>query len=197
MQPFRLFRLGWLPRSWRLACSAIIGIAAGLGATTIYLSRAPSYLSDAPETCVNCHVMNPSYLSWQHSSHARVATCNDCHVPHDTVVRKYAFKAQDGLRHSSIYALRNEPQVIRISAGAKPVVQENCMRCHSQLTSEIHVSDRLCWDCHRDVPHGFARSLSATPGLMAPALPNIGADQAHQTIGGREARPAAAPTAKE
>jgi cytochrome c nitrite reductase small subunit len=197
MQVMRFITLGWIPRSWRLVCAATLGLAAGLGATTIYLSRAPSYLSDAPETCVNCHVMNASYLSWQHSSHARVATCNDCHVPHDSAVRKYAFKAQDGLRHSTMYALRKEPQVLRISAAAKPVVQENCLRCHSQLTDTVHLSDRLCWDCHREVPHGFARSLSVSSDLMAPALPGIGDNQAHQTIGGREARPAAAPTAKE
>ena len=193
MQLFRVLLLGWIPRPWRLACCLMAGIAAGLGATAVYLSRAPSYLSDAPETCVNCHVMNPSYLSWQHSSHARVATCNDCHVPHDSVVHKYAFKAQDGMRHSSIYALRKEPQVIRISEAAKPVVQNNCLRCHGQLTDTIHLGDRLCWDCHREVPHGFARSLSATPNIMAPALPEVGADQRQQPIGGRDARPAPAP----
>jgi cytochrome c nitrite reductase small subunit len=185
----RLFTLAWLPRSWRIACCVLLGVAAGLGATTIYISRAPSYLSDKPETCVNCHVMNPSYISWQHSSHARVAVCNDCHVPHDSVVRKYAFKAQDGMRHSAIFTARAEPQVIRLSAAAIPVVQQNCLRCHNQLTSEVHVTDRLCWDCHRDVPHGRARSLSASPGVMAPSLPGITDDQRNQHIGGREASP--------
>lgn len=181
--------LGWIPRSWRLGIMGTLGIAGGLGMAAIYLSRAPSYMLDKPETCVNCHVMNPSYLSWQHSSHARVATCNDCHVPHDTVVRQYAFKAQDGLRHSSIFIAHAEPQVIRISEGAKPVVQQNCLRCHSQLTSGVHQGDRLCWDCHREVPHGFARSLSATPTIMAPHLPKVTEDQATQAIGGRQARP--------
>ena len=45
----------------------------------IYLvnaSKALSYLSKDPKVCINCHVMNTSYATWQHSSHARNVTCN-------------------------------------------------------------------------------------------------------------------------
>ena len=79
---------------------------------------------------MNCHVMTTQYLTWQHSSHARVATCNDCHVPHDNLVHKFAFKAQDGSWHATVFTMRWEPQVIRLSERAKPVVQANCRRCH-------------------------------------------------------------------
>ncbi len=39
--------------------------------------RAPSFLTDDPEACVNCHLMRSAYLTWRHSSHAEVAHCND------------------------------------------------------------------------------------------------------------------------
>lgn len=192
----RLLTLAFLPPRWRLLCAAALGLAGGLGAASVVLSRAPSYLSDAPETCVNCHVMNPQYLTWQHDVHARVATCNDCHVPHDNVLHQYAFKAMDGLKHSAVFTARAEPQVMRISAMAIPVVQANCVRCHVAAVEQVvhRQADRLCWDCHRDVPHGAVRSLAATPNLFAPVLPRLGAG-GPQTIGGRETRPA--PPAKE
>ena len=35
----------------------MLGLAAGMGLFVFHISRAASYLSDAPETCMNCHVM--------------------------------------------------------------------------------------------------------------------------------------------
>lgn len=198
-----------LPRRWpapsALLLSLMGGLASGLGATVVVVSRAPSYLSDAPEVCVNCHVMVPSYATWQRSSHARVAVCNDCHVPHDNVVAHYAFKARDGLRHSAMFTLRLEPQVLRASPGAVPVIQANCMRCHGGLVDTVDTVQstcpkdrtfsaetgfRPCWDCHRDTPHGGARSLSTTPLVLVPELPSAtGFGQSIQ-VGGRPVRPA-------
>lgn len=172
-----------------------LGCVAGLGAVTIHLSRAPSYLSDDPLTCLNCHVMGSVYLTWQHSSHANVATCNDCHVPHDNLLSTYAFKAQDGLRHSSVFTARTEPQVLQLSKGAVPVVQANCVRCHSGFTGEIagtahpSIAGRVCWDCHRETPHGVGRSLSATPDELRPRLPGVLDDPRRLTIGGRPVAP--------
>jgi cytochrome c nitrite reductase small subunit len=156
------------------------------------VSRVTSYLSDDPEACVNCHVMRPQYASWQHSSHAS-ATCNDCHVPHDTILNAYAFKARDGLYHSVIFTLRLEPQVIRMSRGAVPVVEGNCRRCHGRVIEEVSLrrrqpGDHRCWDCHREVPHGRVRSLSAAPRVMSPQLPPALQPQV-PSIGGRKPRP--------
>lgn len=155
------------------------GCLAGVAGFLVYISNAASYLSDEPKTCVNCHVMGPYYASYAHSSHALVATCNDCHVPHDNIVKKYAFKAQDGLYHSTIFTLRAEPQVIRIKEAGANVVQANCERCHNHLNEKVtttgttlvsrsHGEGRFCWDCHREVPHGTRNSLSATPDARVP-----------------------------
>jgi hypothetical protein len=44
-------------------------VFAGLGLFAFYISNAPSYLGDKPETCVNCHIMAPHFTTWCHSSH--------------------------------------------------------------------------------------------------------------------------------
>ncbi|MDZ7608895.1 MAG: NapC/NirT family cytochrome c [Cyclobacteriaceae bacterium] len=66
----------------------LIAFFVGIFVYAIYVSNAVSYLSDDPETCVNCHVMRPEFATWQHSSHKEVAVCNDCHVPHNNVFNK-------------------------------------------------------------------------------------------------------------
>jgi cytochrome c nitrite reductase small subunit len=175
----KLFKLLTPPPQWRLPVVVVLGIFFGLGCYVLYLSKAASYLSDAPETCVNCHVMAPQYATWNHSSHREVATCNDCHVPHDNVLNKYFFKAKDGLRHATLFALRKEPEVILILDEGKKVVHDNCVRCHSQQLTDPKLAaqvpthahstqDRVCWECHREVPHGRVNSLSSVPHARVP-----------------------------
>jgi cytochrome c nitrite reductase small subunit len=171
------------PKPWIVPVTILTLI---LMITAVYLfftSRAVSYLSDDPETCINCHVMTPQYITWSHGSHREVAVCNDCHVPHNNVVNKYFFKAKDGLRHATVFTLRNEPQVIFIKEDGKNVVQNNCIRCHEYLITddklnafnmETHHSrqQRICWDCHRETPHGRVNSLSSTPNARIPSDEN-------------------------
>jgi cytochrome c nitrite reductase small subunit len=164
------------PDRWKLPVIVLLGIFAGLFSYAFYVSRAPSYLSDNPQTCVNCHVMAPQYATWQHSSHREVANCNDCHVPHNNIFNHYLFKAKDGMRHATIFTLRNEPQVIHIKEAGRDVVQNNCIRCHGKLftstampsTHEYDFSKKLCWDCHRETPHGRVNSLSSVPNARVP-----------------------------
>lgn len=184
------------------------GVLLGLGGFVMHISRAPSYLSNAPETCINCHVMTDAYLSWQHSSHAHTAVCNDCHVPQDNLLKSYWFKAQDGLRHSAIFTFRWEPQVIRLSERAKPVVQANCRRCHQNLLEPLCLSysktfcserelrntqgagdeERFCWECHRRTPHEQVHSLSGAPDVFRPRLPPLTRWNQEPTISERPVR---------
>jgi cytochrome c nitrite reductase small subunit len=167
------------PKEWRFPVLMMAGIFAGLFFFLIYISKAHSYLSDEPETCVNCHIMAPQYATWSHGSHRLYANCNDCHVPHNNVFNKYFFKAKDGMRHASMFALRLEPQVIFIHKAGQDVVHQNCIRCHSELlldpklvssveNQKVHATDRVCWECHREVPHGRVNSLSSTPNARVP-----------------------------
>jgi cytochrome c nitrite reductase small subunit len=168
-----LFRYNLIPpKKWRPA--AIVAVAAfiGLGLYVFKISNAASYLSDDPQACVNCHLMTPQYITWNHSSHRNVAHCNDCHVPHNNVISKYYFKAKDGLYHASIFTLRAEPQVIKAKSASIEVIHNNCIRCHEDQVTDAKMAgfvadhhakrtDRLCWDCHREVPHGRVKGLSS------------------------------------
>lgn len=167
------------PDPWKLPVLLAAAIFTGLAAFAFYISNAPSYLTDNPEACVNCHIMAPQYATWYHSSHRERTHCNDCHVPHNNFLNKYYFKAKDGLRHATMFTLRLEPQVIFIKEAGREVVHDNCIRCHTKLltdnkllayTSEIHNArlDRKCWDCHRETPHGRVNSLSSVPNARVP-----------------------------
>jgi cytochrome c nitrite reductase small subunit len=171
------------PGNWKLPVIIVLGIFTGLFLFVFHISKAPSYLSDKPETCVNCHIMTPQFATWFHSSHREHAHCNDCHVPHNNVLNKYYFKAKDGLRHATIFTLRREPQVIFIKEEGEKAVHENCIRCHSNLITDSkllmkttdfhqHRTERKCTECHREVPHGRVNSLSSTPNARVPLPPS-------------------------
>jgi cytochrome c nitrite reductase small subunit len=159
----------------------ITAIGAGLVFTILVLSNAVSYLSDDPSACVNCHIMTPQYATWFHSSHRERAICNDCHVPHDNFIREYFYHASDGTRHSFLFTFRLDRQVITINEASKAVVQENCIRCHINLVNPISARNvtghnyklgqgKLCWECHREVPHGREHSQASTPYAHVPSL---------------------------
>ena len=166
-------------RKQKIIAIIFAGVICGLGGYTVYASKAASYLSDDPATCVNCHIMAPYYATWNHSSHGRNTTCNDCHVPHDNAARKWLFKGMDGMRHAAIFTVRGEPQVIQATSSSASVIMDNCIRCHEQLNTEFvktgritynmaqHGAGKACWDCHRETPHGRV-DLSSTPNSLVP-----------------------------
>ncbi|RPI32572.1 MAG: cytochrome c nitrite reductase small subunit [Chloroflexota bacterium] len=124
-----------------------------------------AYLGNNPETCNNCHVMDAAYEGWYHAGHQDWAACNDCHIPHD-FIPKYIVKAQSGFRHVSAFTLGHIPAAIRAHDSSRQVIQENCIRCHTETVANILDSsmagERLCFECHRDVAHG-SRGLSMLP----------------------------------
>jgi cytochrome c nitrite reductase small subunit len=163
-----------IPTKWKFVYSILMGILIGLVGYSFLASNAISYLSDSPKTCINCHVMNSYYSSWAHSSHRRFTTCNECHVPQNNVISKYLFKAEDGLRHATIFTMRAEPQVIHIKEAGKKAVEGNCLRCHEKQVNNTSLmtaynpkcedfTERYCWNCHREHPHKRTNSLSSSP----------------------------------
>lgn len=178
----RIYRFIIPPRGWKNPVIILTGMFFGLAAYSIYVSKAWSYASDDSEVCINCHIMTPQYSTWIHSAHRENANCNDCHVPHDNVFRKYYFKAKDGMNHARLFTMRAERQVIFIGDEGKEVVQENCIRCHTSLFDRdklasqteghyvMHHNDRNCWECHRETPHGRVNSLSSVPNAQVPLL---------------------------
>jgi cytochrome c nitrite reductase small subunit len=167
--------LGFLPQAWRTPSFVVMGMFMGLALLAFRVSEAHSYLLDDPKTCINCHIMVPQFATWERSSHRTFTTCNSCHVPHDNIFRQYFFKAMDGGRHSLLFTLRMEHQVIRAIPESRAVIQENCLRCHEgnlALVPKLVESGRSCTDCHRSVPHGEVNSLASTPNVVHPYLKN-------------------------
>lgn len=136
------------------------GIVGGMGGYTFVYSRGFSYLSNRPEVCANCHVMQAYYDGWARSSHHGVAVCNDCHAPHDWL-GKYRTKAENGWHHSVAFTSGNYPVSLRIRPKNARIVEDNCLRCHEELVEEIDGHGRLgddsagCVRCHSGVGHGI------------------------------------------
>ena len=166
----------WFSYRQKIGLLVMAGVLCGLGGLFMYLLRAHTYfVGDDPSACVNCHIMTPYYATWSHSSHGRDATCNDCHVPHQNLALKYGFKAMDGLKHTAYFVTHAERQAPMAEEMTGQVVMDNCIRCHTQLNQEFVKTGRMgymkqqaqggkvCWDCHRNVPHSGMNSLMATP----------------------------------
>jgi cytochrome c nitrite reductase small subunit len=154
-----------------LLAGALVGAFAGSGIYTFVSASGTSYLGEDPATCVNCHIMREQYDGWRHASHHAVATCNDCHLPHDNALHKYFVKAMNGYHHSKAFTLQDFAEPIRIKPGNAEVLEENCRRCHGELTAGITEHGTLgvptdptqkadlygCVRCHQDVGHGGRR----------------------------------------
>lgn len=163
-----------------LGLVAVLGATmGGFGAATVYTAhsaKATSYLSDDPKACINCHIMNEQYDGWSSSAHHARASCNDCHVPHDSVLSKYLVKAEHGYRHSKGFTFQDFHEPIQITPSSRAVVVDNCVRCHEAMTHEIRltagggdaggvsgvgsggVSGGVdCIHCHASVGHGPIR----------------------------------------
>jgi len=138
--------------------SVCLGIVAGLGGYTFRYAEGLSYLSDDPRACVNCHIMRDHYDSWVKSSHHAIATCNDCHLPHD-VVLKYVMKAYNGWNHSKAFTLGTFPEPIRIRPVNLVELQHNCIRCHRGMAgpiaghADVELGSARCTTCHRSAGH--------------------------------------------
>ncbi len=189
----RLLTIFRPPKEWRFVVTILLGIFIGLLLFILHAARATAYLSDDPKACVNCHVMAPQFATWERGSHGKVTVCNDCHVPQDNLVSKYLFKASDGLRHSFMFTFRLEPQVIQIKNAGKKAVQQNCVRCHSNVIHPISLravsnqkiideEERYCWDCHRETPHGRVNSLSSAPYARVPVISPVIPEWIQKTI---------------
>jgi cytochrome c nitrite reductase small subunit len=149
----------WRPRLL-LVVGVLGGVLLGLGGFTFVYARGYSYLSNDPEVCGNCHIMDEHVAAWAKGSHKSVATCNDCHTPHDPV-GKYVVKARNGFWHSFYFTTGRFPDPLRITPPNHDVTEEACRYCHAAVTAAIdHRSTTgnedealTCTRCHRYVGH--------------------------------------------
>jgi cytochrome c nitrite reductase small subunit len=139
----------------------VVGLTVGIGVYTFIYAKGGSYLTNDPQACANCHVMEDHFRSWVKSSHRSVAACNDCHTP-PGFIGKYATKASNGFWHSFAFTTGDFPDPLRIKPHNLEIAEEACRKCHSEITSEIeHGGQNLsadkveisCIRCHNTVGH--------------------------------------------
>jgi cytochrome c nitrite reductase small subunit len=133
-----------------------LGLVAGIGGYTFTYAKGYSYLTDQPEACANCHIMQEQYSGWLKSSHRAVAVCNDCHTP--SGVSKYVTKAANGFRHSFAFTTGLFHEPIQITPGNRDITEHACRKCHEDIVQAIegpnHESGTLeCLRCHDSVGH--------------------------------------------
>ena len=142
---------------WPRLAAVMLGVFAGLSLTTFYYARGTSYLRDDPVVCKNCHIMREHFDAWNRSSHARSASCNDCHTTHDPL-GKYAVKALNGWNHGAAFTTGGFHEPIMIRPFNREIVIANCVRCHVDLAGRMTAfsgTDRIdCIRCHRAAGHG-------------------------------------------
>jgi cytochrome c nitrite reductase small subunit len=138
-----------------LAGSAI-GIATAVGGYTFIYARGYAYMTNDPQACANCHVMQNHYSSWVKSSHRAVAVCNDCHTP-PGLVPKYMVKAENGFRHSLAFTTGRFHEPIQITPADRDVAEKACRKCHEAIVLAIEGHDEAgrtsCIRCHSTVGH--------------------------------------------
>jgi cytochrome c nitrite reductase small subunit len=144
--------------------AVLTGILLGIGGYTFLYAEGLSYASSDPKVCVNCHIMQPQYDSWQKSSHHQVATCVDCHLPHGFFGKWFA-KGENGYHHSTAFTLQNFHEPILITAKNSRILQDSCIDCHGALVHDLVTgtsdkpNDVPCVHCHRSVGHGDTTGL--------------------------------------
>lgn len=150
-------------RKLAITAAVLAGISAGLGFFTFGYAKGASYLTIDPAACANCHVMSEHYSAWLKGSHRAVATCNDCHTPHN-LVGKYTTKALNGFWHSFYFTTGNYPDPLRITPRNNRVTEQACRYCHAEIVSAIdpdqHAGEESragepisCIRCHKYVGH--------------------------------------------
>lgn len=152
-----------------IVLGVLIGLTAGLGLYTFVYAKGYSYLTNNPQACTNCHVMQEYYDAWEKSGHRAVAVCNDCHTPHN-LVGKYLTKTENGFFHSLAFTSGRFPDNITIRERDYQVTESTCRSCHSAITLAIagpHNTKTIsCIRCHFDVGHsaaGFVMSDRTSP----------------------------------
>ena len=136
----------------------LVGAAIGLAVFTFGAANGIAYFGNSPETCAQCHAMDEHYEGWQKGSHADVATCNDCHSPHDNVVHKYWNKADNGFWHALKFTTGDYPENIQIREKNHRITEASCLSCHGDLVHAINMTRSAdeqvsCVQCHSEVGH--------------------------------------------
>ncbi len=136
----------------RVSLLILLAVVIVGGAFVTFVRPGLYAISESPEFCGSCHVLQMEYEAWFHSGAHRRIKCVDCHLPNDNEARHLFWKAIDGMSDAFAFHTGRVPEAIHISERNSKFVQENCRRCHAETIARITV-DRNCWECHRQLSH--------------------------------------------
>jgi cytochrome c nitrite reductase small subunit len=142
-----------------IVAAIFLGIGVGVGLYTFQYAEGLSYFSKDPNACINCHIMQPQFDSWQNASHHTSASCVDCHLP-QSGISKFIAKADNGYRHSKGFTFQDFHEPIMVNDRNKKILQDNCLRCHDAMVHGIlgaspsAAASLQCVHCHSGVGHG-------------------------------------------
>ena len=144
-----------------IAVALALGVLGGLGTFTLGYGDGLAYLTEDPTACANCHIMQDHFDAWVKSSHRNVASCNDCHLPHN-FVGKWFTKADNGFFHALAFTTGDFHEPIQIKARNRRVTQGACLHCHGDFANAMLPAEQggdmqLCVHCHSDVGHAGRR----------------------------------------
>ncbi len=161
----RLAWVGGVPGvAWMIA-GGLVGVLFGIALFTFGFAGGWNYFGNDPAACNQCHAMNEQYNAWSRGSHRYVATCNDCHSPHDNIVHKYINKADNGFWHAVKFTNGDYPDNIKIRQMNRDITQDACLYCHGSMVETIegprtlaagegaHTTTIDCLQCHSNVGH--------------------------------------------
>jgi cytochrome c nitrite reductase small subunit len=134
--------------SWRVPIAAFLaGVFVILGANLALTA------TDDAAFCGSCHVMSEVVWTHKQSVHAKQA-CNECHIPHDSLVSMLPYKAREGLNDIVVNTFMDVDDNIMTGKVMKDTIKDNCVRCHYTTVREVNMDVKAyCTDCHRAVPH--------------------------------------------
>jgi cytochrome c nitrite reductase small subunit len=131
----------------------LLGSAVGVGGFTFVYAKGGSYLTDDPNACANCHVMEEQLSGWMKGSHRSAAVCNDCHTP-EGFLNKYVTKAINGWHHSKAFTSGDFHEPIQIGPRNRSITEAACRQCHRAMTELIDADGSIeCLRCHSEVGH--------------------------------------------
>ncbi len=142
---------------WFVGILLLSAIPVGIGLYLFIYAKGYSYLTNDPQTCMNCHVMRDQFSSWNKASHHTIASCQDCHMS-GSLPNKIKIKISNGFWHSWAFTTVRFKEPIQIKLHNLKIVENSCLSCHDALLKASNMGEHQnknisCLQCHRDVGH--------------------------------------------
>ncbi|HQM81819.1 MAG TPA: NapC/NirT family cytochrome c [Syntrophorhabdaceae bacterium] len=141
-----------------------IGYGAVIGAVLMLVFLGGYHYAGSSGFCGSCHSMKYVHGQWQASRHKQFP-CAECHLPVGNIAVRFVYKARAGMRDLYHETVRDYPAAIRLSAEARLIANDNCLRCHFSTVENTPMTKggQNCIKCHRYLVHARGLARGGTP----------------------------------